>query len=353
MDGVVIGRAAGHSKRGLPHRHSISSSTSALLNGVRGFSSVAVVVGHGVSYGTLTLSLMPPRVPWMQEIAVVAFFWMSGFLVASAIDRVAQKGHGGREFIVARAVRIFVPLWPALMLTMIIDFATHEPNYVANTGVSTLLGNALALNGVPFAGIPPFGSNRPLWTVAIEWWLYVLAAVVAFRPRHPLAWAMGGLAMSVVLSNLFGGRGSGLCIVWGIGAAGWLAYRDPRVSDRLLVPGIVLLALAGWRWLEAVKAYDWPAQVLFGVGASMLAIGLRGKSAPPRLEKAAHTLALPSYSLYLVHYPIMLAIGQPFDWVDLIVSLTVSVLVASAFVVAFEMPRQPIQARVLAVIRSP
>ncbi len=330
----------------------MSTSTSAMLNAVRGISAILVVIGHGVSYGKLSPSLMPPQIPWMQELAVVAFFWISGFLVAGALDRMIQKDRGAREFIVARAVRVFLPLWPALVFTWLLDVLTGEAVYASNRTIGVAIGNALAFQGVPGVGVPVFASNRPLWTVAIEWWLYVFAAVVVFRPRHPAAWLGGAIATAVVLHNLFGGRGAGLAIVWFIGAAGWLAYRDPKAPDRYALSlGGVVFGLATVRWYETAEAYDWVAQIVFGIAASIIALGLRPRSVSHRTVKAAEYLAMPSYSLYLVHYPIMLAFGKPFSMVDLVGYTAVSVVVALLFSFVFERPRQLAVERILMFFR--
>lgn len=331
----------------------ISGAPSATLNTVRALSALLVVVGHGLSYGKLTPALTPPQAPWMQEVAVVAFFWMSGFLVASALDRVMTKGQGATEFILARAVRVFLPLWPALVLTWGLDMAFGEPSYAENRTPGIAIANGLALHGVPGLGIPPFGSNRPLWTVAIEWWLYVLAAVVAFRPRNPLATAIGGLAFLVVVWNLLGSRGSGLVVTWGLGALGWLAYRRAETPQRfMLLAGGAVVCLAGVRWMWTARAYDWVAQVLFSVGASMSMLGLRGVSVPRAVFRGTEVFALPSYSLYLVHYPIMVAIGEPFGPGDLALLLIASSLVSVAFMAGFEMPRQWVYSRVLNGLRG-
>lgn len=331
----------------------ISSATSAMLNAVRGISALVVVLGHGLSYGKQSPRLMPPQMPWMQEIAVVAFFWISGFLVAAALDRMIKKGRGAREFIVARAVRVFLPLWPAIVFTWLLDLLTGEAAYASNRTMSVAIGNALAFQGIPWAGVPVFASNRPLWTVAIEWWLYVFAAAVVFRPRHPAAWLVGAIATAVVLHNLFGGRGAGLTVVWFIGAAGWLAYRDPKAPDRYaLALGGVVLGLAIMRWYDTAEAYDWVAQIVFGIAASLIALGFRSHSVSIRTTKAAEYLAMPSYSLYLVHYPIMLAFGQPFGITDLVKFIAVSVVVALLFSFVFERPRQLAVGRILLFLRE-
>jgi peptidoglycan/LPS O-acetylase OafA/YrhL len=326
----------------------ISGATSATLNTVRALSAVLVVIGHGLSYGKLAPTLAPPRVPWIQELAVVAFFWMSGFLVASALDRVMAKGQGAQEFILARAVRIFLPLWPALVLTWGLDLAHGEQSYTENRTISIGIANGLALHGVPGLGIPPFGSNRPLWTVAVEWWIYVVAAILAFRPRNPLALVVGGLAFFVVLSNLLGSRGSGLAVTWGLGALGWLAYRRSEAPQQImLLTGSAVVFIAGVRWMWTGRAYDWAAQIFFSMGASIAMLGLRGLSVPRAVLKGTEVVALPSYSLYLVHYPIMIAIGQPFGPGDLALLLMASCLVSIAFTAAFEIPRQWVYSRIL------
>lgn len=328
----------------------ISPAATMTLDVVRGGSALAVVVGHGLSFGNLSPGFAPPHFPWIQELAVVGFFWMSGFLIMSTLDRGREGAGSFLDFMVARWVRIFVPLVPALVLTWVLEVLVDVTVYSGSRTVPTLVGNAFMLHAVPGLGVPVFASNRPLWTVGIEWWLYVCAGVAILRPRSLIAWGAFSIGCLVVVANLKVGRGSGLVLVWALGAIGWRLYQA-GTGRWILVPGVTLLCAAVARWLSVAYAYDMVAEIAFGAGASACIAYLRGARMPRRLVQTAGWFAAPSYSLYLVHYPVMVAFGQPFTGSDLVVYMVSSLVLAGLFYLVFERPRRHIQAVVVHHLR--
>lgn len=49
-----------------------------------------------------------------------------------------------------------------------------------------LFGEYIFLNGTPLGEIlhiNPFGSARPVWTLSLEWWMYMIVGIVFFSVR--------------------------------------------------------------------------------------------------------------------------------------------------------------------------
>ena len=182
----------------------------------------------GPQYGNSSPAL------WLfARIAVPLFFALSGFLVASSLDRINNVG----EFLVARSLRIMPALTIVVVGAAIIIgplFTTLElhrylssPKFAAYF-VNLFGGFRVDLPGV-FTSLPATGEvNRSLWTIPLEVECYVALAVfyiVGGLRRTPLLFAMLG-----VLTIVFA----------------WV-YRDYSYIDEPSVPGrfVMLYFLAG------------------------------------------------------------------------------------------------------------
>ncbi|WP_068772130.1 acyltransferase family protein [Termitidicoccus mucosus] len=154
--------------------------------------------------------------------------------------------------------------------------------------------------------VPVFGTNSPLWSLANEFWYYVLFPLLCWavawkRPMRAMAaaglcgfllwWLPGGLAAKMGIW-LFGTAAGNGC--FDAGCRG-------RFIWRLLGAGIFALVLAGSKW-RPQEINDW---VVGGVFALWLP-ALSGRwSAPEWLRRMAKGLAEISYTLYVVHFPLL------------------------------------------------
>ena len=59
----------------------LSEGGSVILDLIRGVSSQLVVVGHGISFFGIFAFLHQPNFPWMQNIAVLIFFYFQVLLL--------------------------------------------------------------------------------------------------------------------------------------------------------------------------------------------------------------------------------------------------------------------------------
>lgn len=130
--------------------------------------------------------------------AVDVFFVISGFLVAASFER-----HGWRDFLVARALRIYPALIVCTLLTVFVlgpllstaaDYWRNPATWRYLAGNASLWRAEFWLPGV-FEALPRTAVNGSLWTLPIEGRLYLallLAGLVGMlRPRrYALAWTL-------------------------------------------------------------------------------------------------------------------------------------------------------------------
>lgn len=297
-------------------------------------------------------------------LAVVVFFLLSGFLVTwSALGKLDSRAFEFPGFMADRMARILTPYLPALFLVMLVNALWIEVRLGSpgvNMGPWAALGNALMVQDHPVFQalemvrgqvtwrIRPYNTAEPFWTVAIEFWLYVVfgAFFFAFIKKEPVRrWALWALllpGLPVFLWNLGGGAGKCLSLVWCLGSMGALLSR--RVvflmpAARLRRLGLGLLALATVAIGAKVKKYgfdahDFQMAALVGV---LLYGGLlcccSARSVPGGLARGIQFLAAYSYSLYLVHNTVLVIFREQLK--GLAPWLVIALAVAAAHLLAY------------------
>ena len=125
--------------------------------------------------------------------AVVIFLVLSGYLIGGSILRMVRVDRWSwKSYLTHRFVRLWLVLLPALALCACWDAARvamassalHGPSgsyfaELAGAGVTwtNLLGNVFFLQTLR---TPTFGSDRVLWSLAAEFWYYLLFPLVFF-----------------------------------------------------------------------------------------------------------------------------------------------------------------------------
>lgn len=168
----------------------LPSESSSLLDFVRGGAAQLVVVGHGISFTGVAPYLKQPNFPWVRNIAVLVFFILSGFLITySLLGKAKKDDYQYFNYLVDRSARIYATFLPALVFVLFIDFLSIRLSesgyrYWSAFDVKTFVGNLFLLQDFPGLPITSFGSARPFWTLAIEWWIYLLSGRYSFLPSR-------------------------------------------------------------------------------------------------------------------------------------------------------------------------
>lgn len=335
------------------------------FDGLRGLAALYVVVGHArwllweggekfkENMDTYSLlhrieSVAMSAFKYGHEM-VLFFFVLSGFVIhlGSAIKLSEQKpvNFNYRSFLYKRAKRIVPPFLFALLLTYGCDWYVSENNFsiYSNTSpdghlnhvigfdhsVSTLFGNLFFLQSIH---TPVYGSNGPLWSLAYEWWFYMLYPVLLFLSTKNKALTVGGLFLLAVLMmtgwktnfHLFD-QVAGYLFSWWLGAVAADVYAGRTRLKRIFYkPLLVLLPLIPYiSSLERVNYLFRDTVVALGFfGLILFLLNNRHTAAVKFLEKLKFTGRF-SYTLYVTHFPLLVLMN------GLLLSATNNVLPAS------------------------
>jgi peptidoglycan/LPS O-acetylase OafA/YrhL len=319
----------------------LTSQASAHLDLIRGLAAWAVMWGHlradfFVDYSQLQRGSLPIRAIYFLTgfgtQAVLVFFVLSGFFISSAIfNRRASGKWSWRDYAIDRTSRLYVVLIPGLFFGLLWDkmgssiFAssgiyshplTSFGSYVVQTrlGIGTFFGNLFFLQTII---CPTFGSNGPLWSLANEFWYYVLfpvalAAGVAWWQRSLLKAMLltifaAAVAAFVGWSILLG------FLIWLSGTVLVLAYSKWTIRSKwtLLLYALLSSILLS---LSLVAARTGSLAVLgnnLTVGISFSAflfavLQMGFGSVDGYYSRVTRFLAGFSYSLYVLHFPLLL-----------------------------------------------
>ena len=242
--------------------------------------------------------------------AVVLFFVISGYLVGGRLLEKLRAGEFDLSiYMIDRATRVLVPLLPAVLLSVVLPGGATSPG--------TVLGNMLGLQGTL---VPVLANNGSLWTLAYEIWFYVLAGglAVLFAGRRQAV----GLLVVAIAAGFLTALQSHYLLCWLLGAAAWL-WQPARPSagwlvlaGALLVIGCAAVELGTPGVMQAGDIALLPVPVTeigLAAGSALLIPQLvaagepRGRAQP--IYRLGTPLAAFSYSLYLTHYPVLVALG--------------------------------------------
>ena len=266
--------------------------------------------------------------------AVVVFFVLSGFVIAFAAQ---TREHAAKAFAVSRLTRIYSVALPCLLATVLFDRVgialmpqLYDGLVTDGSALVRLVLGGLFLNESWALSAQMF-SNTPYWSIAYEFWYYVIfAGLFYFR-----GWQR--IALTTLACLIAGYKVLLLFPIW---ALGWAVYRwsqrhqvRPAVGLLLFVQPVLVLYLddsQSWtrhagEWLAGAMGQDnwriglsWSRYVLTDtlLGLSMALHFIGAQALSPWLERALRPVAAPvrwltarSFTLYLLHQPAMLLAG--------------------------------------------
>jgi peptidoglycan/LPS O-acetylase OafA/YrhL len=321
----------------------LTPDASGYLDIIRALSAMAVMFSHWrgfyfVDYKQIApaMSTIPIKLIYVLtgfgHQAVMVFFVLSGLFISSSVLRSLEKSTWSwRNYAIDRAVRLYVVLLPGLLLGALCDlvgihFFNQTGIYSAPLAQFGDVSPAQQLNMSSFVGSLLFlqtrfttvlGSNGPLWSLFNEFWYYVLfpvliAVVLSARRRSIMIVVYVGVA--ICAAWILGGALSGF-IVWLAGGCVALTSRYLRFPpSHSWLPGLYTLcagALTGICLSAARANRGWfGSDLAVGLSFALLTHGIVQLHVPLGAIglRLAKTFAGFSYSLYVLHFPLLLLI---------------------------------------------
>jgi len=144
------------------------------LEALRGFAALYVLLHHvSSSYLGLKSSFIGFPFRFGQE-AVLVFFLLSGFVIHYSFQLSPRQGFTG--YLIKRARRIYPIFIIALFISFLTAFLSADL-LIWGDIMRSFFGNMLMLQDHPSRlslWFLPFCGNDPLWSLAYEWWFYML-----------------------------------------------------------------------------------------------------------------------------------------------------------------------------------
>ncbi|MEA5456991.1 acyltransferase [Sinomonas sp. JGH33] len=324
------------------------SSDNRALNVIRSAAALLVVLGHVrilffEDYSNASHysgSALLYSVTSLGSEAVIVFFVLSGYWVGGgALSRLRRGTFTWRSYSMGRLTRLWLVLVPALVLTLIVDQAGRisfsGSDIYAKTSLyagvpstisyspATFLGNLLFVQSIH---VSEYGLNKPLWSLAYEFWYYLLfpAALMLVWKGISMWLRVAGGAVLVLGAAIAGPTVLLLFPAWLVGAV-VAAYKQPIARVIMgLRPGTLgtLRCIGALGTLAAmVFAHEVVLPSRLGAWIISLAAGcmlcffvsdVAWRGRPGRVLSAISSTAHFSYSLYAIHMPIVAILAAAF-----------------------------------------
>lgn len=317
------------------------------LDGLRCLAALWVVLSHFSAYVVPDMASLPwPYVVLLSglhhaRMAVVVFLVLSGYCLALPQAGLSSQG-SGRPFAFGpwmrrRWLRIVPPYLAALLLSLAVTWPhkhgpvtwQHSPAYLRDA-----VGHALLLHDIWFLRFPwdQNGINAALWSIPVEFHLYFAFPLLLAAWRQVgivrtalsglvLSWALSYLSQTTVLGEV---NFAGMTLLYlGFFTFGMMAAMITHSSS----PESARLRRLPWGWISAlsfpagciivgIEGWEWymgnadGVAFFFAVSAAAFLIWQHSRPGNVSNRLLSHSMLVRlgtfSYSIYLVHIPVIL-----------------------------------------------
>jgi peptidoglycan/LPS O-acetylase OafA/YrhL len=321
----------------------LTPAASGYLDIIRSLAAMAVMFGHCrgfyfVDYQQVAPSMATVPIKTIYFLtgfghqAVMVFFVLSGLFISSSVLRNLDRSTWSwRNYLIDRGVRLYLVLVPGLLLGGSLDlvgvhFVNHSRIYsvpllafgdgipAERLNISSFFGSLFFLQ-TRFTTV--LGSNGPLWSLFNEFWYYILfpglvAVILSAKRRSVTVVLYVGLV--IFAAWVLGGALSGF-VVWLAGGSVALTSRYLRFSGSRSWPAslytLCAAVLLGICLIAARSNRGWlGSDLAVGLSFALLTHGIVQLRVPLGMIglRLAKTFAGFSYSLYVLHFPVLMLI---------------------------------------------
>ncbi|WP_166785537.1 acyltransferase family protein [Cryobacterium cryoconiti] len=367
------------------------------LDGLRGIAALVVLIHHSLSlipalsaaYTVKPVSSDDPiawmmvhtplHLLWAGPEAVYVFFIISGIVLTLPVVR--RDRFDWAAYYPKRLIRLYVPVIAAVLLTMLL-FLLLRPEAPQEASIwlkDRIVASSMSAFGVLQDFTLIFGVSGVLgvlWSLSYEVWFSLLlpAFVWGAKTRPHLQWVKLAVLAVAILGGALKHQGWLVYVpMFAVGALiatemdrlqaivirisalshSSLAYWGLCVVSLILLMSywLVLPFSPGYLTANAMLPVVFAGAVLF-----VLLSAFWDKAARPLNSRVAQWLGLISFSLYLVHVPIiMLAavlLGPTLSWLAIPLSIIGSLVMAWVFHLLVERPSHKLSQKVERLIQS-
>lgn len=359
------------------------------LDGLRGLAAVVVLVHHALlgipalaePYMTgrpaenavaAAVLYTPLHVFWEGRAAVFVFFILSGIVLTLPVMK-AGRDFSWRSYYPQRLVRLYLPVWAAVVLAIAWVVAIPRDGDIASAwlqarawspGIRPILGDVTLVAGNGDT-ISPLWSLQ--WEILFSLLLPVFVLIAVRCARYWWAVVVASLLL-IAGSGWVGGPALTYLPMFLIGSA--MATALPR----LIESGKRLAAPAGWAFTlfaSVALVTPWIAHGAIGTSRTfppMIAVSVLGATVAVYLAiafepirtaletRALQWFGLIAFSLYLVHEPVLISaaylLGDDLLPVALVLGGVVSIALAYVFYRLVEKPSQRLARTIGSAVRE-
>lgn len=356
------------------------------LDGLRGVAAIVVLVHHSfllvpslaavyfpsgeVKNSAAILAYSPLHLGWAGTEAVYLFFVLSGLVLALPTSRVGFEWGG---YFPSRLVRLYLPVFGAVL------FALATILLVPRIGALDSAWAAARPTDYSFAAVlmdltligGVSGVISPLWSLTYEvLFSLLLPLYVAVARSVPPLLVIAGSLITIAVGDAGQNRILTYLPMFAVGVA--LAYAWPTLSSWANKANArrsgwalwLLLFAASWTLTLSTWFGYWAMGETLEFARPVIVLGVTGfvilAAFSPLARKLLSTrvilwLGRVSFSLYLTHEPVVLAMGHMFphnEKVAALLAIAISFPIAWLFFIAVERPTHRLAKRVLNSARS-
>ncbi len=300
-----------------------------LYNSYRGFLAILVFIGHlavTFLYPYIGASgIIPDLFNLLSTWSVNIFFILSGYLITySILGNISRNGFfKWSDFLISRIARIYPPFMASILLSVLLywiifyfnlhgkySFRLASDLFVIRESFSLAYGeilDSLLMKG----GL--LMVNGALWSLYVEVKIYVVAMLVAILIKGRVGWLVkliSAIALCYVSKQLM--SSSVFVIIWGLGAFFSVMHYRKIVWPGIYLNGLFIVAFAvSFYYAFTPSVLMQNNNTLDGFIATVaLSLLLTGIIFVWQIGMGFlylfHSAANYSYTLYVVHFPLLL-----------------------------------------------